>query len=464
MRHSSRTAVPQAWRRLAQQWSLIGTTTLCTLAPLSWSGCGNQGGGQVAQPAGPKNTVDQASATFNPNAAFHGGAIPHVQAAVGSDDDWEKELDNQTAPKVEEVRAMVKNEPSSGSPEWMLREIARTRALPLNVVRQPVAGKPGQFENVQLPPEQVPAERLRRSEQIIEMASQVAAMTHNDAGQAQLFNNAIHYLAEARLERALEGDEEQASLLSDDAETLFKRDPKSFAAIETSHRLLQLTLTQSQKQGAKDARWSQALARQARLFAERFPQESSRAALFLITAAKNCDDFGLNDEARSCLTLVRTDFSKTPFAAQAEAMLRRMDLTGRTLEEFAGSTHDGGFIDIKQLRGKFVLIAFWDSSSAKFQQDLPLLRQVTAARADKVSVLGVNFDRDEVALDRFLETSQLDWRHIFYSDPEKRGAENMVAKYYGVTSGPQYWLVGPDGTVRSVNVKPEQLAQMLSAP
>lgn len=452
-----------ARREIALSLLLIGTAIL--------SGCGKGPSSQAES-----KTIHQAADVQEGVQYFApgpGGTLPeNIQKASAQqsvrDDDWEKELDEDRDDKLKDQlfaparEQLVVKEPDKGTPEWMIREITKLRAQPVNIIRQPVAGKAGEFENAKLPDEQVPQERRRRSEQVIELASQAIAQTYQDQERQQVFNNAVHYLADARLELALEGDTEQASTLNDDAEVLYKRDPKSFAAVETAHRVLQLTLTQAQKYGEREPRWTQALARQARQFAQRFPQEQSRAAMFLITAGRHCDQQGLLEEAHTCLALVRSEFAKTPFAAQVEAPLRRLELPGKALAEFAGSTHDGGFVDIQKSRGKFTFIAFWSSDSEKFKADAPRLQQTLAAAGNRVVAVGVNLDRDEVALDRFLESTPLPWQQIFYSDAAKRGYDNMVARYYGVAHVPQYWLVGPDGVVRSINVQVDQLPQLLT--
>lgn len=352
--------------------------------------------------------------------------------------------------------------PEKGTAEWLILEIARLRTAPVDVVREPIPGQPGEFEEVKLTAEQAAEERTRRQEQIIELAMQAIAKTHQDPDREQIFNNAVHYLTDARLQLALAGDDDQLQMLTENAEALFARDPTSFAAVEAASRLLQLTQTQAQRHGADDARWIDAFARQARLFAEKFPQETSRAAVHLMSAGRLCEQFGRVEEARTCYGMITDKFEETPFADQVSASLRRLQLPGQILTEFGGSTHDGGFTSIDQYRGKSLLIVFWASNSAKFRADLPAIKQTLSKYPERLSVVGVNLDKDEIAVDRFLEETGIGWKHIFYSDPELRGLRNLVARHYGVHSIPQYWLVDPAGKVLSVNVDPAQLDRLVT--
>src|SRR5690606_25675769 len=148
---------------------------------------------------------------------------------------------------------------------------------------------------------------------------------------------------------------------------LFARDATSFAAIEAGSHVLQLTRTMADRHAAEDPQWAVAFANQARLFAERFPQETSRAAVNVIAAGRMCEQLQLAEEARACYAVVEQTFPNSPYAAQIEGSLRRLRLPGNQLTEFGGSTFDGGFVSISQLRGKPLLIAFWASNSEEFQ-------------------------------------------------------------------------------------------------
>jgi hypothetical protein len=350
-----------------------------------------------------------------------------------------------------------------GSPEWLIHEIARLRAAPADVIRQPVPGDRGTSQEVRLSPEQAAQEQKRRNEETVQLAMQAIAKTHQDPSREQLFNSAVHYLADARMQLALAGDEHQLRLMVENADALFERDSTSFAAVEAAGRLLQLTQTQAQQFGEQDARWGLAFARQSQLFADRFPQETSRAAVNLIAAARMCEQFQQPKEALACYTVVEQKFPGTPFSEQVAGPLRRLRLPGKPLEEFGGSTHDGGFLSLEQLRGKPLLVVFWASNSARFQEDLPALKAALAKHSGHLTAVGVNFDRDERAVDAFLEHASLGWKQIFYSDPEKRGAYNPVARYYGVMNVPQYWLVDAQGIVRSVDLQVSELNQVLTA-
>ena len=353
------------------------------------------------------------------------------------------------------------SELEEGSSEWLVREITRLRTAPTNVVRQSDPKNPEQSQLINLDEEQAERERIRRQYRIIDLAQQVVAKTHSSTADAQLFNNAVHYLADARMQLALAGEPEQAQKLSEDADALYERDPTSFAAVESAYKIVRLAQTMAQQRAADDLALAIAFARQARLFAEKFPQETSRAALNLIAAGRICDNLGMLEEAMSCLRVVEEKYGDTPFADQIAGSMRRLRLPGHQLEEFAGSTHDGGFVSTEDLQGRVLLVAFWASNSEHFRRDLPVIEQILEASGEDVTAIGVNLDRDEFAIDWFLEETGNSWKHIFFSDPAQRGAKNLLARYYGVTKVPTYWVVDAQGTVRAVDAEVSELQPLL---
>ncbi|SFJ65162.1 TlpA family protein disulfide reductase [Planctomicrobium piriforme] len=358
--------------------------------------------------------------------------------------------------------ATASTEPAKGSADWLLQEIVRLRTAPIDVMRQPIPGQPGAYEEVKLSAEQIERERLRRYELTIQYASQVISKTHPHPEQEQAFNSAVHYLSDARMQLALLGHEQQPQLLVENAEALFQRDPTSFAAVESASRVLQLTQTMATRDAQPDPKWVLAFARQARLFAVNFPQETNRAAVHVLAAGQMCEQTGATDDARACYAWIEQSLPGTPYSDQVASPLRRMRLVGQPLTEFGGSTWDGGHLSIDQYRGKSVLIAFWTSNSAQFQQDLPRLQSGVNKFLGRVAVVGVNLDRDDRAVAQFLQQTGLTWPQIFFSDPDKRGEHNLVAWHYGVTNVPQYWLVDSRGIVRSVNVDIAHLDEELA--
>ena len=356
-------------------------------------------------------------------------------------------------------------EPKPGSPEYMLRQLALLKSAPFPLVRQPIQGKPGQFEEVQLTPEQASQEQLRRWTMMVDLAMQVISATKADPLQEQLFNNGVYYLTETRKQLALRGEPDQDQLLAEDAEALYRRDKTSFAAIESAHKVVQLTQMRAEQSGRQDPRLAATFAKQARLFAEKFPQDTNRSAMNLVAAGRLCEQVGLIEDAKLCFTTIQERYPDSPFQEITSGVLRRLRLQGEKLTEFAGSTVEGGYISIDQFAGHPVLIVFWASNSQTLINDLPTIQAAETKYGPRgLMVVGVNLDKEQAAVDRFVEQHSLAWQNIFFSEANSRGVRNPIAQHYGVTSVPTYWLVNASGIVTAAPLDLKQLDALLSKP
>ena len=183
----------------------------------------------------------------------------------------------------------------------------------------------------------------------------------------------------------------------------------------------------------------------------------------LLAAGRLCEQVGLPEDAENCYTTIAERYPDSPFRETTDGMLRRLRLQGQKLTEFAGSTVEGGYISIEQFAGHPVLIVFWASGSKTFNTDLPQIQALEAKYGPRgLMVVGVNLDKDQLAVDRFVEKHSLTWQNIFFSDSDSRGVRNPVALHYGVTNVPTYWLVNSKGVVVAAPLALEQLDGMFS--
>ncbi|MBX3439740.1 MAG: TlpA family protein disulfide reductase [Planctomycetaceae bacterium] len=342
--------------------------------------------------------------------------------------------------------------PEKGTAEWFLREVARIRTELSSSRDTPLTQ----------------AAIRTHHEKIIDLARQAIAVTHQDAERVQLFNNAVHYLTESRLALAIDGDREQSQLLIDDADSLYRRDPKSFAAIESAAKVVRLAQLQAERHGRAHPEWLKEFANQARLFAEKFPHEPNRCALVLLNAGQVCDREGLPDAAKSCFMMVQKLFPQTLFADQVNGLLRRLSLAGQPVE-LAGPTIEGGYVSIDDFQGRVVLVVFWAATSPQFEEDCSRIVALQEQHASEMlQVIGVNLDEDEADIDRFFTEQAVPWPHIFYSESEKRGGMHPLARYYGIHQVPTYWLVDRRGRLaaapRDLEELTERLPELLAAP
>jgi len=106
---------------------------------------------------------------------------------------------------------------------------------------------------------------------------------------------------------------------------------------------------------------------------------------------------------------------------------------------------------IKDHRGKVVLVHFWSTQSGPCIADLPRLKQVRTKYADDLVTVGISLDENRARLDLFLKENQMDWAQL--CDGDGRGWDNRFALEFGVTSIPTQWLIDRQGNLRALNAR-----------
>jgi peroxiredoxin len=232
------------------------------------------------------------------------------------------------------------------------------------------------------------------------------------------------------------------------------------AATETAYRVVELARELAERHAdTEHADWAQSYAIQARLFAQRFPQDSHRAPLTLAIAGEMCERAALVDEARQCYTVLTTTFGDSLASIEGERALRRMNLVGQPIVDFAGETIDGAWLDVAEVEGHTVIV-FFKSDSPEFLPQLDELQNWQHVR-----IVGVSLDSDEAAVREFVESQKFPGTVLFPSDPQLRGESHPLATHYSVRSVPSYWLIDADGRVAGTSVDFEELrAIMVSLP
>lgn len=332
--------------------------------------------------------------------------------------------------------------PTKGSAAWYVQEAKSLR-------RQP------QLKTASA--EDPDSARQMRNQEIIDASTIAIGKSHSDPAQEATFSEAVRLLMDARLEQALEGDQHEIDVLFEDAASLYKRAPKSAAAAEAAYAVARFTHINARRYAKKEPRWVEEFARQARNFGENFPHEDGRAVSLLYSAGWSCELHGMRDQAIECYTTLKENFPQSPQAKQVTAVLRRLNLGGTSVQ-LAGPTLDGGFVSIDDYRGRVVLIVFWSNGTKRFEQQIPLLTEITAKyEEDGFSIVGVNLDDTEETATDFLQENSWHWPQIFFPDPEKRRWDNPVVKYYGIRDIPTLWLIDQQGIVVDTTVDIDQL-------
>ena len=119
---------------------------------------------------------------------------------------------------------------------------------------------------------------------------------------------------------------------------------------------------------------------------------------------------------------------------------------GAVAPDFVLQKVGGGTLRLSDLRGRAVIIDFWDTWCPPCRRALPHLQELQDEYGDRLTVVGVAFGRDgEPAVAKFLAERNLTFENVLMDE------EYQTAKAYGgLQSIPTTFLLDADGVIREI--------------
>ena len=137
----------------------------------------------------------------------------------------------------------------------------------------------------------------------------------------------------------------------------------------------------------------------------------------------------------------------------------RATMPGQPAPELMFNTPEGQPLALSSLRGKTVLIDFWASWCGPCRRENPNVKRVYDKYKDQgFEIYGVSLDKGKAKWVEAIQKDGLPWLHV----SDLQGWGSAAAKIYSVTSIPQTFLVGPDGTILERGLRGPALEQKLA--
>lgn len=110
---------------------------------------------------------------------------------------------------------------------------------------------------------------------------------------------------------------------------------------------------------------------------------------------------------------------------------------------------DGREVDLSQMRGKVVLVDFWETDCEPCVAELPRIKAASEKyHHEGFEVIGITDDTDKSKLERFLKEKEITWPQYFGGQ-----VYNRFIVEFGINSFPHMFLVGRNGCLRFDDVQ-----------
>jgi len=164
--------------------------------------------------------------------------------------------------------------------------------------------------------------------------------------------------------------------------------------------------------------------------------------------AKQYIDLYNNDGSQNTVNLI-TRYSRT-----------KNLVIGGTAPDFTMKTHEGTDLNLKELRGKYVLLDFWASWCGPCRKENPNVVKVYNEYKDQgFEILSISLDKNKGRWLQAIKKDQLDWYHV----SDLKGWSNRVGKMYNVHSVPYQILLDPDGKIIATGMRANSPTNSLEA-
>jgi peroxiredoxin len=199
----------------------------------------------------------------------------------------------------------------------------------------------------------------------------------------------------------------------------------------------------AQRTEAAEAEARQVYLEGARQLMKEFPKSEAPYAMLVEAAGE-----GTTPDSAALLKEVSTG-EKTPARVRARAagILRRGETLGKELE-LKFTAIDGREVDLKNYRGKVILLDFWATWCGPCVAALPTLKKTyEEMQKGGLEVIGISFDQDRSKVQDFVKEKEIPWPQYF----DGKYWENEIGHKYGIASIPTMWLIDKKGILRDAH-------------
>jgi len=144
--------------------------------------------------------------------------------------------------------------------------------------------------------------------------------------------------------------------------------------------------------------------------------------------------------------------------AEAKAQKERLAI-GKEAPNFEFPTVDGKMINLKDFRGKYLIVDFWASWCGPCRNEIPHLKEAYAEYKDKgVEILSVSIDKSKNAWKKAMRQENMTWPQI-----QAPGSGKDIMKEYQFSGIPYIILLDKEGKIVGKQLRGKSLTDKLES-
>lgn len=162
------------------------------------------------------------------------------------------------------------------------------------------------------------------------------------------------------------------------------------------------------------------------------------------------------DKAKQLLQEIVDGNAPAQVKEQAKSSLAKMDQVGKPVD-INFKAVDGREVDLKNMKGKVVLIDFWATWCGPCVGEIPHVKEAYDELHGKgFEIVGISLDSDQSKLVKFVADKKMEWPQYF----DGKQWQNEIATKYGIQSIPAMWLIDKKGNLRDINARGDLKAKV----
>ena len=130
--------------------------------------------------------------------------------------------------------------------------------------------------------------------------------------------------------------------------------------------------------------------------------------------------------------------------SQAQAPAPAAASKGSPAPDFTLKKIDGGELQLSSLRGKAVIVDFWDTWCPPCRKAMPHLQELSVTYSDDLVVVGVALGREgEAKVRSFVQNHGITFEMVMFNNDQK-----LIHSFGGIQSIPTTFLIDSEGIIR----------------